>query len=184
MRSSACLLALALAACGSDFDVPSLPDARFTRDLAIVVTPLPPDLSCFNRACGGCSRWANWDGSPSQPGDPCLWKGTYACNGAELTCSDNGCLACADASKKPTGTVCGADSHTIIELAYGGNGCSAYDFGSAIDVCNHGSNDRCLQRCTANGSGFGCVAHCASDDGGGTGCAHQPNDTCESLTNC
>jgi hypothetical protein len=184
MRSLACLLALALPACGSDFQVPAPPDARINLDLAVTTVSAPPDMSCFNTACGGCSDWANWDGTPSKVGDPCLWKGTYACSGTELKCSDTSCLACADTTKHAVGTICGGDGHTIVELFYSGNTCITYDFGSAIDVCNHGAADRCLQRCSAVGNTYNCVAHCASDDGGGTGCAYQPNENCESLAGC
>jgi hypothetical protein len=175
-----------LAGCGSDFEVPARPDSHVDLDLAVTMTPTPPDMACFNRACGGCSQWASFDGTPSKVGDPCSWKGTYACNGTSLTCMGGGtCLTCTDTSKHAVGTVCGADGHTIIELTYTGTTCTAYDLGSAIGVCNHGAGDHCVQRCTGpSGNVFNCVASCASTDGGGTGCMHGATDTCESLTGC
>lgn len=189
--SSYALVALAAvgapaSGCSSDYTVSPLPDMRISLDLA-VATPTPqPDMSCFNTACGGCSSWANWDGTPSKVGDPCLWKGVYQCTGTSLKCSDSGCLACSNTSNRAAGTVCGADGHTIVELTYTGNTCTAYDFGSAIGVCNRTPDDHCVDRCTAPASGntYDCVAHCASDDGGGTGCTHMASDTCESLASC
>jgi hypothetical protein len=177
-------LALALAACDSSSFVPvGPPDAHVNLDLAdTYVAPPAPDGGCFNTACGGCSSWAKWDGSPARPGDSCLWTGTLSCTGTSLTCSDSSCLAC---PKQVSGTVCGADGHTIVELMLSGNSCSAYDFGSAIGVCNHGAQDQCLGRCTVDASGnYACAAHCASDDGGGTGCPHGSNDTCATLAGC
>lgn len=188
MRSSLVVMAVAVSGCGSAFVVPPLPDARITLDLAVNVSAPPPDMACFNMACGGCSSWANPDGTPAKVGDPCLWKGTYACNGALLTCSDKSCLACANTANHPVGTVCGADGHTIVELTYIGATCTAYDFGSAIDVCNRTPGDRCVQRCRGptgpNNNVYACTANCASDDGGAAGCAHTAADTCESLVNC
>jgi hypothetical protein len=185
MRRSIILIALAVAGCGSAFEVQPLPDARVNLDLAVTINTTPPDMSCFNMACGGCSSWANPDGTPSKVGDPCLWKGVFACSGTTLTCSDKSCMTCGNAANRPTGTVCGADGHTIIELQYAGAACTAYDFGSAIDVCNRTSGDRCVQRCRGpNGNVYSCTANCASDDGGATGCAHMASDTCESLVSC
>jgi hypothetical protein len=184
-RSFVLCLVLALAGCGSDFEVPAPPDARVNLDLAVAPPVRPPDMACFNMACGACSNWASWNGTPIKAGDPCLWKGAFACNGAQLVCNNAGCLTCADTTKHAVGTVCGADGHTIVELTYTGTTCTAYDFGSAIGVCNRSPNDQCLQRCSGpSGSVYSCVAHCASDDGGGTGCAHGAADTCESLTAC
>jgi hypothetical protein len=181
------LMTLALCGCkstGKDFVVPPAPDARVDLDLGISSATAALDMTCFNSVCGGCSQWANYDGKPSKEGDPCLWNGVYKCAGTQLECTSNTCLGCSSGSNHATGTVCGADGHTIIELHYSGTACVAYDFGSAIDVCNHSANDICQQKCTANGTTYDCAAHCASDDGGGTGCTHQPTDTCESLTSC
>jgi hypothetical protein len=176
---------LASAGCGSDFEVPAPPDGRVELDLAVTMTSTPPDMACFNTACGGCSTWATYAGVPAKAGDPCLWKGSYACSGTSLQCTGTACLACADTSKHPVGTVCGADGHTIIELTYTGTTCTAYDLGSAIGVCNHGAGDYCVQRCRGPvGNVYNCSANCASTDGGGTGCMHGATDTCESLAGC
>ncbi len=179
-------IVLLVAGCGSDFVVPALPDSRVELDLAVSPIVSPPDMSCFNTACGGCSAWANFDGTPAKQGDPCLYKGVYMCSGTALVCSTTGCLTCQAGGKTPAGTVCGADGHTIVELTYSGATCAAYDFGSSIDVCNHGSGDQCLQHCTGPDTNnvYHCAAHCASDDGGGTGCAHTAAETCESLAGC
>jgi hypothetical protein len=177
------LVAVAFAvACGSEFEVPPLPDARMSLDLGVSIPNPPPDLACFNRACGGCSTWARFDGTPAMVGDPCLWKGTLACMGTSLVCSDASCLPCSGGTA--LGTVCGGDGHTIVELVYTGTTCAAYDLGSAIGVCNHGAGDACVDRCTKNGNTYNCAASCLSDDGGGTGCQHQASDTCQSLTSC
>jgi hypothetical protein len=165
-----------------DFVVPPAPDARVELDLGTSAATAAVDMTCINSACGGCSSWVNYDGTPSKVGDPCLLNGVYQCTGTELKCTSNSCLGCTGGT--PVGSVCGADGHTIIELHYSGTACVAYDFGSAIDVCNHSANDSCQQKCTANGTTYDCVAHCASDDGGGTGCTYQPTETCESLTSC
>ena len=127
-------------------------------------------MSCLNLACGGCSSFANWDGTPVKVGDPCLWKGVWQCSGTQLECSDNSCPTCGVAM---TGSVCGADGHTILDLTNPGSGCRVYDFGSAIAVCNRTTTDHCVGRCTDNGGARSCVAHCISDDGGGTGCEYQ-----------
>jgi hypothetical protein len=186
MRSSLLLMVLAVGGCGSDFEVPAPPDSRIELDLAVAPIVVPPDLACFNTACGGCSTWANFDGTPSKVGDPCLYNGVYKCNGTSLACSSTGCLTCQSSGKTPVGTVCGADGHTIIELQYTGTTCTAYDFGSSINMCNHGSGDKCLQSCTGPDSNnvYHCAAHCESDDGGGTGCAHMANEFCETLAGC
>jgi hypothetical protein len=178
------LAVLIVSGCGSDFEVPALPDARVQLDLAVAPPVIPPDMACFNMACGACSNWKNWDGTPSKVGDPCGYKGTYACNGMSLACNSTACPTCSTGGRTPAGTVCGADGHTIVELTYVGSTCSAYDLGSAIGVCNHGAADKCQHRCTLNGSVYDCVAHCASDDGGGTGCDHSATETCESLAGC
>lgn len=183
-RPTVVLALVAAAGCGS-YSVSPPPDMRISLDLAVSTPVSSPDMTCINTACGGCSSWRNWDGAPSMPGDPCLWKGVYQCNGMKLECSDSGCLACADTNNRPVGTVCGADGHTIVELTYSGQTCSAYDFGSAIGVCNRAPGDHCVQRCSGpNGNVYDCVAHCTSDDGGGTGCAYGAGATCESLVNC
>ncbi len=192
MRSSLLVIVLAAGAlgavgCGSDFQVQAPPDSRIEiDDMAVTPLPKPPDLACFNTACGGCSTWANFDGTPSKVGDPCLYKGVYQCNGTSLVCSSTGCLTCQTSGKTPVGTVCGADGHTIIELQYTGTTCAAYDFGSSINICNRSAADSCLQSCTGpdGNNQYHCTAHCASDDGGGTGCAHMANETCESLAGC
>lgn len=187
MRFSLLFITLSVLGCGSDFEVPAPPDARIDLDLAVSpFPPAPPDLNCFNTACGGCSAWANFDGTPSKVGDPCLYQGVYQCTGTSLVCSSTACLTCQSGGKTPVGSACGADGHTIIELQYTGTTCAAYDFGSSINVCNHGSGDKCLQSCTgpdANNA-YHCAAHCASDDGGGTGCEHMATETCESLAGC
>ena len=136
------VLALSVSGCGSDFEVPAPPDARIDLDLAVSpFPPAPPDLNCFNTACGGCSAWANFDGTPAKVGDPCLYKGVYQCTGTSLVCSSTACLTCQSGGKTPVGSVCGADGHTIVELQYTGTTCAAYDFGSSINVCNHGSGE-------------------------------------------
>jgi hypothetical protein len=182
---TALLAFAALSGCGSTYEVPPPPDARISLDLAVSPPVVLPDMACLNMACGGCSQWLSWNGMPSKVGDPCLWKGAYACTGTQLTCTSNACLACTDTTKHAAGTVCGAAGHTIVELNYVGTTCTAYDFGSAIGVCNRTRDDHCVQRCRGpNGNTYDCVAGCTSDDGGGTGCAHGANDTCESLTSC
>lgn len=177
------LALLLLSGCGSGFAPPAQPGDKITLDLA-VGTPANPaaDAGCVNTACGGCSSWVNWDGTPSKPGDPCAWKGTWACNGTTLACADLTCPTCGSMMKM-TGSVCGADGHTILELTWVGSACSVYDFGSAIAVCNRNAADQCVGRCVA-GNPVACQAHCVSDDGGGTGCAHQATDTCTSLEGC
>jgi len=186
MRLSLLALVLAVCGCGSDFQVPAPPDTRIELDLAVSPISSPPDMACFNRVCGGCSVWANPDGTPSKVGDPCLYKGTYQCTGMSLTCSSTACLTCTTNGAPAVGTVCGADGHSIVELQYTGTTCSAYDLGSAIGQCNHGPGDRCLAHCTGpdGNNVFHCAAVCASDDGGGTGCPHSATDTCESLAGC
>ena len=186
MRASALCFVMLCAGCGdADFVPPPRDDMKISIDLASSVLSAEADMSCLNTACGGCSSFANRDGTPASVGDPCLWKGVWQCSGDELECSDNSCPSCGTAV---TGTVCGADGHTILELTNLGNGCRAYDFGSAIDVCDRGAGAHCGGRCTLVGGAHQCVANCVSDDGGGTGCAHQPppatTDTCESLTSC
>ncbi|HEY1587695.1 MAG TPA: hypothetical protein VGH63_18480 [Polyangia bacterium] len=178
------VIVIGVAGCGSDFQVPAPPDTRIDLDLAVEITATPPDMDCFNTACGGCSSWANFDGAPAKVGDPCLYKGVYQCMGTSLVCSSAACLTCSTAGKTAAGTVCGADGHTIVELTYTGATCSAYDLGSAIGMCNHGEDDKCLSHCTANGNVYNCAAVCASDDGGGTGCAHSTSETCETLAGC
>jgi hypothetical protein len=171
-----------LAGCGdSDFQPPPRDDMRFTLDLAANFSTADTDMTCFNSACGGCSSFANWDGTPARVGDPCNWNGAWKCNGMDLVCSDNGCPSCGTAV---TGSVCGADGHTILELTNPGSGCRVYDFGSAIDVCNRSPGDHCVGRCTLDAGAHHCVAHCLSDDGGAAGCAHMSSDTCESLSSC
>jgi hypothetical protein len=188
-RGAAPFFALCLvAACGGGdgaFVPPGPPDAHLTLDLASTYVPPPPDLACFNNACGSCSSWAKWDGTPAQPGDPCSWKGTLQCNGNALVCSDTSCLSC---PKAVSGTVCGADGHTILELLTTGSVCAAYDFGSAIAVCNRSAQDQCRGSCSVDGSGnYACAAHCTSDgngDAGVGGCPHGASDSCTSLTGC
>lgn len=173
-------LVLALGGCGSsgDFQVPAQPDGRMNLDLAVNNQFPPNDMTCFNTACGGCSSLARWDGAPVKVGDPCLWNGTWQCNGAQLGCSSTTCLAC---PQPVSGTACGADGHTIIELLNNSGTCVSYDFGSAISTCNHGAADACVATCTQSGGGYQCVAHCASDDGGGTGHVYAATDTCVTL---
>jgi hypothetical protein len=101
--------------------------------------------------------------------------------GSELKCIDDSCPTCASTM---TGTVCGADGHSIIELVYSGGTCHAYDFGSSIGVCNHDMNDHCTGVCTQTAGGYTCTARCATDDGGGMGCQHMATDTCTSLSSC
>src|SRR5437868_143989 len=132
MRAALFVILVVGAGCKSDFQVPAPPDARISLDLSVTVPPPSADLACFNRACGGCSHFSRWDGTPAQQGDPCLWNGKLTCMGTSLTCSDASCLTCGGTA---TGTVCGADGHTIIELVHTGNSCTAYDLGSAIGVC-------------------------------------------------
>ncbi len=176
-------LCVACAGCGSDdFQSPAPPDARITIDLAVSQDHPPADLTCFNSACGGCSAWARFDGTPAAVGDPCLWKGTWQCMGTELTCMGAACPTCPG---EMLGSVCGADGHTIIELSHSTATCVAYDFGSSISTCNHQPGDKCVGRCTKNAGGtYSCAAHCLSDDGGGAGCEHQATDTCDTLTSC
>jgi hypothetical protein len=182
MVRTACVLLLLMGGCSSGFTVPAPPDARLTLDLAVVVANPAVDAGCFNTACGGCSSWANPDGTPAKVGDPCLWKGVWQCTGTTLTCSDASCPSCA---QPMTGTVCGADGHTIVELTYPGGQCSAYNFGSALDVCNHDATDHCVGKCTSVNGAYSCSARCVSDaDGGVTGCQHAPTDTCTSLAGC
>src|SRR5579859_4574890 len=185
MRTMRWLMLLWMAGCGneaSDFQPPPRDDMRHELDLASSFVPMEPDMSCLDTACGGCSSFMNWDGTPVKVGDPCLWKGVWQCNGMQLECSDNGCPTCPTAM---TGTICGADGHTVLELTDPGSGCRAYDFGSAIDVCNRAPGDHCVGRCTVDASGgHSCVARCVSDDGGGTGCEHQSSDTCVTLSAC
>ena len=154
------LAALALGACGTDpdFIVPPGANTRFERDLAATFPAPPPDLSCFNNVCGGCSVWANWDGSPAQVGNPCGWNGTWACSGTTLTCTSAACPPCGGAM---SGSVCGADGHTIVELVGAGASCHTYDFGSAIAVCNRAPGDHCVGSCTQAGGQYPCAAHCA-----------------------
>src|SRR3954467_12010758 len=115
----ACVVAVFVAGCGSgDFMSPAPPDGRVTLDLAVSQDDPPADLTCFNTACGGCSTWAKYDGTPAASGDPCGFKGTLACMGTDLKCLDLTCPTCAS---KMTGSVCGADGHTIFELTYLGN---------------------------------------------------------------
>jgi hypothetical protein len=175
--------AVLVGGCGKDpdFQPPPRDDMRVTLDLAVGATASEDDMTCFNSACGGCSAFANWDGTPVKVGDPCLFSGTWQCDGTALECSDNGCPACGTAV---SGSVCGADGHTILELTDPGSGCRVYDFGSAVDVCNRSPGDHCVGRCTSDASGHHCVARCTSDDGGATGCEHMISDTCESLTSC
>ncbi len=183
MRGIACALLITSVGCGSAFEVPPLPDAHMTLDLATSSNPAPVDMTCFNTACGGCSAWAKYDGTPAQEGDPCLWNGVYQCNGTSLACSSSTCPSC---SGKAVGSICGADGHTILELNYAVGTCAAYDFGSAINVCNHSSSDGCVARCSTNASTgeVDCVAHCLSDDGGATGCQHMSTETCDTLKSC
>ncbi len=187
MRSTLVLLLLAMCGCGSDFQVPAPLGARIEIvDKATTLVPPPADMACLNTVCGGCSTWTNFAGTPSEEGGPCLYNGTYKCMGTSLVCSSTACLTCQSGGKTPVGTVCGADGHTIIELQYTGPTCAAYDFGTPTNVCNHGSSDKCLQSCTGPDSNnvYHCAAHCVSDDGGGTGCEHMANETCESLAGC
>lgn len=176
------LLALALAACGGDFQSPGPPDGTITRDLTAVVTNIP-DLSCFNTACGGCSSWARPDGTPAQSGDACLFAGTFACSGQNLACSSSACPTCASTMR---GTICGADGQTIITLADDGSGgCVAIDTGSAIAVCNQTAGDACRNRCTNVGGRFECTAWCTSTPDAGTGgCGFSSSATCASLAGC
>jgi hypothetical protein len=183
MRWLACVALAAAAAavvgCGSDFQVPPLPDAHFNLDLAVSFDGKQPDLTCFNTACGGCSSWAKWDGTPVAAGDPCLVSGMWQCTGTELTCSSTACLSC---PSPVTGTVCGADGHSIIELVIASGACTAYDFGSAISTCNRKPGDQCQQHCTNAGGRYDCAAHCLSDDGGGTGFGYSASETCVTLS--
>jgi hypothetical protein len=174
------VLVSAIGGCGGgDFQVPAQPDGRMNLDLAVANNFPPDDMTCFNAACGGCSSLANWDGTPVKVGDPCLWNGTWQCSGTQLACSSAACLSCA---KPVRGTACGADGHTIVELLTNGATCTSYDFGSAISTCNHQPADACVAECSIETDGsYTCVAHCASDDGGGTGLMHTAGETCASL---
>jgi hypothetical protein len=186
-------LAVAVEGCGRDpdFQVPPRPDMRTVIDLAVSLDHPPADMTCFNTACGGCSAWARVDGKPAQPGDPCLWKGTWQCMGTTLVCSDTGCPACGGAM---TGSVCGADGHTVLDLTMKGGMCAAYDFGSTIALCNHDASDHCVGRCIKVGASYACTAGCTSEGGGDggardggaprTGCPHAATDTCDTLTSC
>src|SRR5262245_59180455 len=130
---------LMVAACGSsDFVVPPRADMRVDRDLSSSFTPEPADLACLNPACGGCSSWVGWDGQAVKPGDPCARNGAWMCMGTQLQCSDFSCPACAASTM--TGSVCGADGHTILDLVATVNSCRVHDFGSVINVCNRGPN--------------------------------------------
>jgi hypothetical protein len=175
------LVSLVVSGCGggggSDFQVPPGPDGHFTLDLAFTPADLAADGGCFNTACGGCSSWARFDGTPVQVGDPCLWSGQWQCSGTMLQCSNNGCPSC---GSHMTGSVCGADGHTIVELTYVGSTCSAYDFGSAIAVCAAG----CLGRCVMTNGEYQCSAGCVDADAGTTGCPHAATDSCTSLAGC
>jgi len=165
---------------GSDFAPPGPPDGKIERDLSVGVAN-QLDLGCFNTACGGCSAWARPDGTPAASGDPCLWAGTLACSGGNLACSANTCPTCA---QKMSGTVCGADGHTIVELANAAS-CTVFSTGSATAVCNRGPADACVHRCTAGGGAYACTAWCKSDaDAGSGGCAYQASATCTSLATC
>ena len=186
MRLVACLSLVVACGCGGgDFQVPPQPDARVSLDLAVNTNSPSSDAACLSMVCGACSDRANWDGKPTAEGDPCNWNGTWQCNGASLQCSSGACLPCTQGSgaQPVTGTICGADGHTILELVYAGGSCAAYDFGSSIDVCNRKPNDGCVATCSKQGSGsFACVAHCLSDDGGTGGHPYSPTDTCQSLS--
>jgi hypothetical protein len=93
-----------------------------------------------------------------------------------------------------SGSVCGADGHTVLELVNASGACSAYDFGSLIDLCAHDASDHCVGRCVKSGTSYACTAGCTSygpmDGGAGdggvphTGCPHAATDTCDSLTSC
>jgi hypothetical protein len=176
---------LVIAGCGSsDYTNGPPPDARNELDLAWSITNPAPDGGCVNTACGGCSSWLKWDGTPSKPGDPCLWQGTLQCKGTALQCSDSSCLPC---TQMVSGSVCGADGHTIVTLLNSGGTCSAYDEGSALAICNRGASDSCVDRCVQDGTtmNWTCEGHCLSDpDGGGAGCAHKSSDTCTTLGGC
>jgi hypothetical protein len=176
------LMAVLALGCGKDpdFEVPARDDMRITLDLASSFMHQDPDMSCLSTACGGCSYLTNWDGSPVEAGDPCLWKGTWQCAGTQLTCSDDGCPTCGTAM---TGSLCGADGHTIVEITNMG-ACGVYDFGSAIAVCNRTPGDHCVSRCTLDNGVHHCAARCASADGGAMGCEHSAAQTCEALTSC
>jgi hypothetical protein len=175
------LVVMLITGCGSDFAPPAQPNDKLTLDLAVATANPSGDAGCLNTACGGCSSWTNWDGTLSKPGDPCAWKGTWACNGTTLACADLTCPTCA---AKMSGSVCGADGHTVLDVTYLGATCSVYDFGTALAVCNRTDGDHCVGRCTSGTGGVACEAHCVSDDGGGTGCAHMATDTCVSLQSC
>jgi hypothetical protein len=172
-----------MVSCGRDpdFAPPAREDMRVTLDLAASAS-MPADFSCATMMCGACSSFVNFDGKPSKPGDPCGWNGSYQCMGDGLVCNvaARDCPACGGTM---SGSLCGADGHTIVEIVTGSN-CKTYDFGSAISVCNHGANDHCVDRCTKIGSSYACVARCLSDDGGATGCEHKATDTCDTLTSC
>ncbi len=180
MRLSLCLIALVACGCGSAFEVPARPDAFQTLDLGVLFDGAPRDLTCFNTACGGCSSWAKWDQTPVAVGDPCLITGTWQCNGTDLVCSSSACLSC---PQPVSGTVCGADGHSIIELVTVAGACTAWDFGSGISSCNHDANDKCQQACSNSGGKYTCEAHCLADDGFGPADDYSPTETCQSLAN-
>jgi hypothetical protein len=190
-----------VAGCGRapDFQVPPRGDLHMLVDLAVSLDHPPPEAGCFNTACGGCSSWARpayGGGAPAQPGDPCGWNGMWGCTGTTLGCSSTACPACAGGMM--TGSVCGADGHTVLELVYAGGVCGVYDFGSILDLCTHDASDRCVGRCVKSGASYACTAGCTSygpieadggvRDGGvpvpHTGCPHAATDTCDSLTSC
>src|SRR5688572_28260141 len=124
------VLLLLVCGCGDpDFEVPARTDMRTERDLSSSFVSMPPDMSCLNMACGGCSSWLSWDGTAVEAGDPCLYRGTWMCAGTQLVCSDASCPTCAAGTM--VGSVCGADGHTILELTQSGGMCRVYDFGSA-----------------------------------------------------
>jgi hypothetical protein len=195
----ALVLVVLVAGCGRDpdFQVPPPPDMRVLVDLAVSLDHPLSEAGCFNTACGGCSSWARpvyGGGTPAQPGDPCGWNGTLSCSGTTLACSSAACPPCAGGTM--SGSVCGADGHTVLELVSASGACSAYDFGSVIDLCTHDASDHCVGRCVKSGTSYACTAGCTSygpidGDGGArdggvphTGCAHAATDTCDSLLAC
>src|SRR5260221_13608892 len=108
--------------CGRDPDFvpPPRDDMRITLDLASSYVPENLDMTCFNTACGGCSSFANWDGTAVKVGDPRLWKGAWQCTGNQLSCSDNGCPM---GGTPMTGSGCAPHGHTILDLTHPGSGC-------------------------------------------------------------